>query len=233
MYFYELHLHTSETSRCGRSTAREMVAAYKEKGFTGLVVTDHFVNGYSFSALPDAWKEKMDAFVKGYEAAKAAGDEMGLKVYFGFEYTLDRPAGEDYLALGLKPEHLYKEFVDCDQWTIEKFIDQVHALGGIVVRAHPYRVADYMSKKAEARPGLHIDAVEVFNGGNAKELYNLQALEMALREGKTIVAGSDTHGVASTATNYIGFEEDPEDYADFCRKIKEGQLFIVHKNKDQ
>ena len=170
MYFYELHLHTSETSRCGQSTAREMVAAYKEKGFTGLIVTDHFVNGYSWSAFPETWKEKMDAFVKGYYAAKEAGDKMGMKVYFGVEYTTDRPAGEDYLALGLKPEHLYKEFVDCDQWTIEQFIDQVHALGGIVVRAHPYRVASYMLKKAQERPGLPNDAVEVFNGGNTKEL---------------------------------------------------------------
>ena len=231
MYFYELHLHTSETSRCGRSTAREMVAAYKEKGFTGLVVTDHFVNGYSFAALPDTWKEKMDAFVKGYYAAKEAGDEMGLKVYFGVEYTTDRPAGEDYLALGLKPEHLYNEFVDCDQWTIEQFIDQVHALNGIVIRAHPYRVADYMSKKAQERPGLPIDAVEVFNGGNGKEQYNLEALEMALREGKPMVAGSDTHGVATAASNYIGFEEDPADYPALCEKIRKGEAFIVHQQK--
>ena len=124
MYFYELHLHTSETSRCGRSTAKEMVEAYKAKGFTGLVVTDHFVNGYSFAALPETWKEKMDAFVKGYDAAMKSGEAMGLKVYFCVEYTADRPAGEDYLALGLKPEYLYKEFADCDQWTIEQFIDQ-------------------------------------------------------------------------------------------------------------
>ena len=231
MYFYELHLHTSETSRCGRSTAREMVAVYKEKGFTGLVVTDHFVNGYSWSALPETWKEKMDAFVKGYYAAKEAGDEMGLKVYFGVEYTADRPAGEDYLALGLKPEHLYKEFVDCDQWTIEQFIDQVHALGGIVVRAHPYRVADYMSKKAQERPGLPIDAVEAFNYGNAKEEYNLQALEMAIREGKPIVAGSDTHHVSTAAKYYIGFEEDPVDYPAFCEKIRLGEASVIHRPK--
>ena len=233
MYFYELHLHTSETSRCGQSTAREMVTAYKEKGFTGLVVTDHFVNGYSRAAFPETWKEKMDAFVKGYYAAKEAGDELGLKVYFGLEYTADRPAGEDYLALGLKPEHLYKEFVDCDQWTIEQFIDQVHALGGIVVRAHPYRVADYMSKKAQERPGLPIDAVEVFNGGNTKELYNLQALEMAIREGKPIGAGSDTHTVETTATDYIGFAQDPADYAALCAAIKNGDAAIVHQPRKE
>lgn len=233
MYFYETHCHTQETSRCGRSSAHDMMAAYKEKGFTGVIVTDHFVNGYSWAAEPESWDEKMDVFIRGYQAAKKAGDEMGLKVYFGLEYTADRPAGEDYLALGLKPEHLYKEFVDCDQWTIEQFIDQVHALGGIVVRAHPYRVADYMSKKAQERPGLPIDAVEVFNGGNTKELYNLQALEMAIREGKPIVAGSDTHKVETTATDYIGFAQDPADYAALCAAIKNGDAAIVHQPRKE
>ena len=44
MYYYELHMHTSDTSRCGRSPAADMVAAYKQKGFTGVVATDHLMN---------------------------------------------------------------------------------------------------------------------------------------------------------------------------------------------
>ena len=47
MYSYEIHCHTAETSRCGKSAAADMVAAYHRKGFAGVVITDHFVNGYS------------------------------------------------------------------------------------------------------------------------------------------------------------------------------------------
>ena len=43
----------------------------------------------------------MDAYLKGYYAAKEAGDEMGLKVYFGVEYTHMGGNGEDYLLLSL------------------------------------------------------------------------------------------------------------------------------------
>lgn len=229
MYFYEIHCHTAETSRCGRSPAREMMAAYHERGFAGVVVTDHFVNGYSWSAEPETWKEKMDVFVRGYRAARAAGEEMGLKVYFGVEYTADRKNGEDYLLLGLKEEHLYHEMADCDQWTLERLVDTVHALGGIVVRAHPYREADYIAVPGIERPGLDIDAVEIFNGGNAQEIYNARALNMAIREGKKVVAGSDTHFVHTVANNYIGFEEDPADYAALCAAIKNGDAAIVHK----
>lgn len=231
MYFYELHLHTAETSRCGQSSAREMVETYKMKGFTGLVITDHFVNGNSHASFPETWQEKMDVFEKGYHAAKEAGNEIGLKVYFGVEYTVAGGNGEDYLLLGLNEENLRRDLMDCDQWTLERVIDVVHDLGGIVIRAHPYRVAGYIRQSGIERPGLPIDAVEVFNGGNAKDEYNLQAQKMALREGKPWVAGSDTHHVKTTATDYVGFEEDPADYAALCAAIREGKAFIVHKPK--
>lgn len=229
MYFYEIHCHTAETSRCGQSSAYDMMAAYKEKGFTGVVVTDHFVNGYSRAAEPETWSEKMDVFVQGYRAAKKAGDEMGLKIYFGVEYTADRKNGEDYLLLGLREEMLYHELKDCDQWQMEHLIDVVHALGGIVIRAHPYREASYIQVPGIERPGLKIDAVEIFNGGNTQEIFNARALDMAIREGKPGVAGSDTHSVASTASNYIGFDTDPADYAALCAAIKNGDAAIVHK----
>lgn len=231
MYSYEIHCHTAETSRCGKSAAADMVAAYHRKGFTGVVITDHFVNGYSYSAFPETWKGKMDAFVKGYRAAKEAGDQLGIKVYFGFEYTNDGNNGEDYLVLGLSPENLYTDLVDCDQWPIERMIETVHALGGIVVRAHPFREDDYIRESCIMRPGLNIDAIEGFNGGNKREVYNIRALELALKEDKPLVAGSDTHHVDTTATDYIQFEEDPADYAAFCQAIRDGKAFVVHKPK--
>ena len=229
MNYYEIHCHTAETSRCGKSPARDMVRAHFEKGFSGVFITDHFVNGYSYSAFPDTWKEKMDAFLKGYWAAKEAGEELGIDVFFGFEYTNDGNNGEDYLVLGLKPEHLYTELTDCDQWTIEQLIDCVHALGGIVIRAHPYREDDYIAVSGIERPGLNIDAVEVFNSGNKQEIYNIKALSMALREGKPMVAGSDTHRVDTVAGSFIALEEKPRDDKALCEAIRAGKALIVHR----
>ncbi len=232
MYLYELHLHTAETSRCGKSSARDMIRAYHDKGFSGVVVTDHFVNGYSYAADPDTWDKKMDAFVKGYQAAKAAGEELGIKVYFGFEYT-NGDNGEDYLILGLTETHLRRDLIDCDQWLIEAVVDKVHKLGGIVIRAHPYREDFYIYTPCVQRPGLPIDAVEVFNGGNKQEIYNVRALAMALREGKPMVAGSDTHHVDTTASDYVGFDKNPQDYAELCDMIREGKAYVIHRQKEQ
>ena len=135
MYFYEIHCHTAETSKCGRSPARDMVRVYRDKGFSGLVITDHFLNGNSYANDPDTWDEKMAVFLRGYEAAREAGEELGLPVYFGLEYTHLGGNGEDYLILGLQPEDLYGGLRDCDKWSIEYLCSAVHGLGGIVIRA--------------------------------------------------------------------------------------------------
>lgn len=232
MYAYELHMHTKEVSKCGQSPARDMVAAYKEKGFSGVVVTDHFLNGNSFANDPIEWDDKMDVFLLGYRAAKEAGDEMGLPVYFGLEYTHLGGNGEDYLLLGIRPEHLYKVLRDCDKWSIEYLVDAVHGLGGIVIRAHPFRQAGYIARAGIERPGLPIDAVEAFNAGNSQEIFNLKAYDYALREGKPITAGSDAHHVNTTATGYVTFTEKPRDYAQLCDFIKAGKAFVVYKPRE-
>lgn len=231
MYFYELHLHTAETSRCGRSSARDMVRDYYEKGFSGVVITDHFVNGNSYAARwcekNVSWSERMDIFLKGYKEAASEGRKLNFPVYFGWEYTY-RGTGEDYLVLGTLPGQLYTDFIDCDEWTIEQLIDRVHSLGGIIIRAHPYRIADYMKISCIERPGLDIDAVEAFNAGNAQESYNLRAVEFAKHENKPMIAGSDTHHVMNNAAYYVGFEEKPADEKELCNQIKCGKTVLYH-----
>ena len=44
-YTYETHLHTCRASLCGKSEGSEHVRYYKELGYTGIFVTDHFFGG--------------------------------------------------------------------------------------------------------------------------------------------------------------------------------------------
>ena len=41
-YLLETHFHTKETSPCAQVSAAESVPAYREKGYSGIVVTDHY-----------------------------------------------------------------------------------------------------------------------------------------------------------------------------------------------
>ena len=45
MFLYETHLHTSPVSKCGNATAAESLAFYKELGYDGVFITNHFLDG--------------------------------------------------------------------------------------------------------------------------------------------------------------------------------------------
>ena len=42
---YETHMHTSASSACGCNTPEEMVEAYKNAGYAGIIITDHHYGG--------------------------------------------------------------------------------------------------------------------------------------------------------------------------------------------
>ena len=46
-YLYETHLHTSFASACANSKGSEYIRLYKELGYSGMIVTDHFYRGHT------------------------------------------------------------------------------------------------------------------------------------------------------------------------------------------
>ena len=98
MYKYDLHVHTKEGSACGRSTGAEMAEMYAREGYTGFVVTDHFYTGNTAVPRDLPWEEWVDRFCEGYRSAKRRGDELGLDVFFGWEFGLG--GGTEFLTLG-------------------------------------------------------------------------------------------------------------------------------------
>ena len=226
MYYYELHMHTSDTSRCGKSPAADMVAAYKQKGFTGVVVTDHLMNVQSHAEPETDWNRRVEKQLAGYYAALEAGEKLGLTVYCGWELTYQDNA-EDYLTLGLSPQFLY-DHPWLERYDIEKYRDAVHAAGGILVRAHPYRRAWYIKKPSVEREGI-ADAIEVFNGGNSSQEENDMALAYAQKHNMPMTGGSDAHHVDETARGYIALEKKAESYAELCEAIRTGKAIVMHK----
>ena len=45
MFLYETHVHSLTGSACGQCTPQEIVKAYKQAGYAGLILTDHFIKG--------------------------------------------------------------------------------------------------------------------------------------------------------------------------------------------
>ncbi|MDE5698289.1 MAG: hypothetical protein K2I96_12910, partial [Lachnospiraceae bacterium] len=97
-YLYEVHLHTTGASACARSAGSEYISYYKNLGYDGIIVTDHFFNGNCCVPKNLPWEERVDIFCSGYEDARAEGNRQGLKVFFAWECRFD---GDEFLVYGL------------------------------------------------------------------------------------------------------------------------------------
>ena len=204
-YLYETHLHTAGVSKCAVSGGADYVAGYKEKGYSGIIVTDHFYNANCALSRKLPWEDWVEHFCWGYENAKREGDRVGLDVFFGWEETFD--SCDDYLIYGLDKDWLLAH-PEVRSWTRGQQYRAVRDAGGCVVQAHPFRQRFYISKVVLST-GC-VDGIEAVNGGHEDVSCDALAYRYAQKLGKPVTAGTDIHDVMD---------------------VYYGQLFGVYSNK--
>jgi histidinol phosphatase-like PHP family hydrolase len=78
MYLYETHMHTCQGSACGTSTGAEHARFYKQQGYQGIFITDHFFGGNTAAPRTGKWKDRIDHYCSGFEDAWNEGQKIGL-----------------------------------------------------------------------------------------------------------------------------------------------------------
>jgi hypothetical protein len=185
-FLYETHMHTCQGSACGKATGKEQARAYRDAGYTGIIITDHFFHGNTAVERRLPWEERIDLFWLGYEEAKEEGDRIGLDVFFGLEQNF---AGDEYLVYGLTKDYM-KAHPEMEHWTRRQQLEEVHRAGGCVIQAHPFRIRHYMDR---IRLGLlYCDGIEAANAGN-EPLDDARAWRYGLENRLVMTAGSDNH----------------------------------------
>lgn len=219
-YLWETHLHTSETSRCGKATAESMIRIYHIKGYSGIIVTDHFLNDSCTAPYNDSWQRRIDYMLKGYLAAKEAGKTYGITVLLGWEHT---DQGSDYLTYGLTEEFLRDQKNLCDM-PLELYAHRVHGAGGFLSQAHPYRESWYLPVLVAKRWDL-VDAIEVVNGSHrGKEMiWDEKALALAKVHCLLQTAGSDAHNATGAASAAMRFSTPLESTEEFLAALRAGE----------
>ena len=221
-YLYETHMHTAEVSACAVSGAAEQIRAYAGRGYAGVIITDHFINGNSVIPHNLRWERQMELFVAGYNKAKKEGGKRGLDVYFGWEFTIE---GSDFLTYGLGSEFLLTH-PGLDRLSIEEYSATIRSAGGYIAQAHPYRVAAYIKNQLPAPPEL-LDGVEVYNASMPAET-NEKARAFAARHGLPIQAGSDSHNVALRfPPSGVALTKKADDIFDIIDAIKTGTAELL------
>lgn len=227
-YLYETHLHTSESSACGRSTGAQMARACKEYGYTGIFVTDHNWGGNTAADRGLPWDEWVDAFALGYEHARAEGDHIGLDVFFGYEAGY---RGTEFLIYGIDTTWM-KDHPQLARATVEEQYRLVHEAGGLVIHAHPYREEFYIPK-IRLYPEW-VDGVEGVNATHSHPAstahndpaYDERAIKYARDNNLPMSAGSDIHGTHLFGGG-VAFRRKLSSGADYVRAILEGEDYVL------
>ena len=220
-YIYETHMHTSQVSACAASSAAEQVRAYKKRGYTGIIITDHFVNGNSTCPKGIPWKKKMAHFASGYEEAATEGEKCGLDVFFGLEFNIN---GTEFLTYGLDVGFLLAH-PGMDMFSAAEYSTLVRKNGGYLAQAHPFRDSWYIEYKLPVAPNL-VDGIEVYNA-SMKHDVNAKAAAFAKLHDLPAQAGSDSHHVDFTAPSGIILENKAENIFDIISAIKERRVELI------
>lgn len=198
---YEMHLHTSEASKCGSNTGAEMARAHKEAGYAGIFVTNHAWGGNTCIDRELPYREWIEQYAQGYYNALEEGEKIGLQVFFGMEAGF---SGTEFLIYGVTPEWMadHEELWDAD---IPEQYRIIHGGGGIVMHAHPFREEWYIPE-IRLFPDC-VDGIEMINATHSSHLskahndpmYDERAIEYARKYNMPTCAGSDVH-----STNVFG-----------------------------
>ncbi len=203
-YRYEMHLHSSDCSACGRSSAVEMAQALREKGYAGMVLTDHFLRGNSCVPREWSWADKIMAYHEAYRSAREWGNGNDFDVLFGMEHHYGN--SKEWLVYGVDAA-FWLAHPDIDWAKPDEFARAVHEAGGLIVQAHPFRVREWMSNPVMTFYPELLDGVEVYNYCNTPE-ENTQALEWARTLSPELVwtSGSDAHWAFHESLGQAGME---------------------------
>ena len=217
MYRYETHLHSFPASKCGRYSVRDNMEFYKEIGYDGIFLTNHFLDANIGGDRSRPYEEQIEFFFEDVEEGERLADEIGIKFFWGVETSY---LGTDFLIYGLSKEW-YLDHPEIMSVSRKEMLTMMANDGALIVHAHPFREASYIDH-VRLFP-YHVHAVEIDNCGN-QAFQNDMARLYAETYNLTFSAGTDNH-VSGFAPRLAGVEFDTPlcDIDDFIARVKAGE----------
>ena len=225
MYRYDLHIHTAECDKVAAVGGAEIVRLYKNAGYDGLVITDHY-----FSLFFDWFQDEISTgkkdsiisrYLRGYYSARNEAEKIGFTVLCGAEVRLDNTVN-DYLVYGLEERDFYELPLLNRLQSVEELsaILPDHAL---IVQAHPFR-----NEMTVCSPN-NIFGIEGYNGGTEK-FRNAMAKMFADHYNKPITSGSDFHNVSHLAKGGIITSQKIDTHIDLIHILRSGDYRIMESD---
>ena len=223
MYKYEIHAHTSDCDRDAHLSARELVHLYKEAGYDGMVITDHYIERFYTLWFPEdveglSHEQQVERWLRGFYIAREEGEKIGFTVLPGSEVRFDNHPN-DYLVYGLHEDFFYT-VPRLNQLNDVKELLALLPKEVCVVQAHPFR----NGMVVEDPRGIF--GVEVFNGGTEK-IRNDLAKKFAEHYQMPMTSGSDVHEMERLARGGIMTARRIQTPEDLVSVLKTGDYFLI------
>lgn len=227
MYKYEMHLHSSECSKCAASTSYEMIDAAKEHGYSGVVFTNHFYGGNTNIDRSLPWKDFVSAYAEDYKKASAYGEKTGIDVLFAFEEGIGK--GKEVLIYGIEPNILV-ETPHIKDMPIAELSNFVRNNGGFIALAHPFRDRSYITDPYEEPNPQYFDGIEIYNHFNTDD-ENKKAADFAKKYDLIGISGGDIHASSNFGVAGLAFNKRIKTNKELVDALKSRDFKLIIQDK--
>lgn len=221
-----MHIHTEKRSPCGKIPPKRIVELYKEKGYDGIIITDHYMEHIFKINGCQTDKDKVEFFLGGYREAKEWGGKLGLKVFLGMELNLSFYNNPDsaypvyeFLIYGLNEEFVYKN-PQLYKLKVEELYKLVSKNNMLMIQSHPFRARTVCSGPQ------YMHGVEILNKNRRHNSFDSLALEFAQKNNLFKTASDDFHEEEDLAQAGMLFPDDTDTIEKVVEYIKKGQAKI-------
>ena len=221
-YKYEMHMHTRPCSGGGGNMCEHIDDLIK-KGYSGAVVTNHFYNGDNRIDRSLSWEDFTEPYRQDYVLGLEYARTVDFDLLFGLEEHVGN--GQEILIYGITPE-VIKAHPELKTASAERYAEIIHAEGGLIYQAHPYRARSYVSRPYPLECLNMLDGIESYNAGNEPE-WNEQAKALADKLDLACVGGSDAHKVGTAGRAGIASCERIKSNEDLVRILKSREYTVL------
>lgn len=225
-YKYEMHLHSRDCSACAISMPEDYLDLAVQKGYSGMVFTNHFYGGNTSINRRVPWQDFVAAYAESYYKTKELAKVYDLDVLFGIEEHYGD--GKEVLIYGISPE-LLADTPELRKMPIKQLSDFVRSNGGFIAHAHPFRVRDYIRNAHIEPDNTLFDAVEVYNRLNNSE-ENLNAEKYAKKYNMRMISGGDVHSINGFGKTCLAFTQRVSDEKKLCELLFSDKYRILVQN---
>lgn len=219
-YKYELHCHTCDVSRCAAVSADKVVETYKNLGYNGIVITDHYSPQTFLDRHLFCPQKEVDFYLNGYhKALEAAGTDF--TVLLGMELRF-YGNGNDYLVFGMT-EDFIRTHGNLMTYYPRRFHKLAQENGMIFLQAHPFRPYIFRTNPK------YLDGCEIYNAKDKDKGINEKSVIWAERHNMKIrTGGADFHREAhiENASGIIT-SEPIKTNSDLVRILTSGKFKIL------